>query len=153
MCVCSLLIVVLATPESSRPAAPVICTDSVVRGLVRDFTRVFNRGEWDRVDRLWSRQDFRWFTAFQAEPRVLHQVFERADLIPFFKNRHLRGERFHLLTFRLNSSHGYANFEYFLSRRADDLAEGSTGFYGGKGAAGCYLTRPQLVLWSMGRRA
>lgn len=146
---CVAVSVVVAVPERS-PAALTTCTEPVVRSLALNFTRSFNRAEWRRVDRLWIHSDFRWYSANQVQPPVTHTVTTRAGLIPLLRQRHLSGERLGLASLRLTSAiPGRADFVFRIYRRADDLRNGDTALYAGKGVAYCHPAA-QLAVWSMG---
>jgi hypothetical protein len=72
-------------PASEAASDPLLCTASETRRLVTSFVRAFNRGDVRTLNRLWARRpDFRWYTAFQSEPRVGHSVFARERLVPYF---------------------------------------------------------------------
>jgi hypothetical protein len=69
----------------------------------------------------------------------------------YFAARHARDERLVLRSVRFNGNTPgpYGNFEYRLTRSADDLQPTP---YHGKGAALCYRERPDVIfVWSMGR--
>ena len=136
---------------------PALCSAAGTRALVLAFVRAFNGGDNAALNRLWAGQGaaytpgFRWYTAFQDEPPIEHQVFSRARLLPYFATRHRRGERLRILGFRFNGNggNGYGNLEYRLKRTATDL-DASSQRYDGKGALVCSPGRRALAVWSMG---
>jgi hypothetical protein len=137
-------------PASEASSDPLLCTASETRRLVTSFVRAFNRGDARTLNRLWARRpDFRWYTAFQSEPRVGHSVFVRERLVPYFTRRHRQGERLRIVRFRFNGNgalHGH--FEYRVQRTARDLTSAQT-LYDGKGAVVCFPKPRALAVWSM----
>jgi hypothetical protein len=108
----------------------------------------FNRGDRTGLDAAFDATGFRWYSA--SDGRRNRTVFDRARLLPYFAARHRRHERLTLRWFRFNSvtQRSYGNFEYRLTRRADDLAGGRPVRYAGKGAVSCETGR--IIVWSMG---
>jgi hypothetical protein len=72
----------------------------------------------------------------------------RDTLLPYSAARHAAHERLVLTSLTIkNSSRGYRDFTYVLTRSADDLP-GSPVPWSGKGASSCVTGR--LDVWSMG---
>jgi hypothetical protein len=138
-------------PASQASSNPLLCTASETRKLVTAFIRAFNRGDARTLNRLWARRpDFRWYTAFQSEPRVRHSVFVRDRLVPYFTRRHQQGERLRIVRLRFNGNSGlHGHFEYRIQRTAPDLTSTQT-LYDGKGAVVCFPKPRALAVWSMG---
>jgi hypothetical protein len=127
------------------------CDGERVRRVVVSFISAFNRGDRTRLQGLWSRSDFQWYsvTRTQASHYVTH---DRATMLRYFAARHRHLERLRLVRFEFNGvSGGFGHFEYSLTRRARDLAGGVPEGYHGKGAVTCGAFAPRLAVWSMGR--
>jgi hypothetical protein len=124
-----------------------VCTRLEVRGVFFRFVDVFNRGDLQRLDRIFARApDFQWYSTQAPGERFNESAKNRSSLIPYFAERHALGERLKVRSFRWN---GGGNFEYGLVRSAHDLEP--TRYYG-KGAAHCYANLPDTIfVWSMGR--
>jgi hypothetical protein len=142
--------------RTSRPPStaeqPTLCTASEVETLVRRFIDAFNGGDSLALDALFARDEFEWYSTDAPGERFTPLANDRASLVPYFATRHALGEQLTLRSFRFNGNSGgppYGNFEYGLTRSADDLQPTP---YHGKGAALCYRTRPDLIfVWSMSR--
>jgi hypothetical protein len=85
--------------------------------------------------------------------QATHYVsYDRATTLRYFRARHRQRESLRLTRFKFNGvSGGFGHFEYSLTRRARDLADGAPERYHGKGAASCTGFTPRLAVWSMGR--
>jgi hypothetical protein len=134
------------------PEQPTLCTASEVETVVRSFLDAFNSGDGLALDALFARDAFEWYSTDAPGERFTPVANDRASLVPYFAARHAAGERLALRSFRFNGNSGvppYGNFEYGLTRSANDLQP--TPYYG-KGAAFCYPTRPDVIfVWSMSR--
>lgn len=127
------------------------CTGAAVKRVVRAFVLAFNRGDRIRLDELWSRDSFKWYSVTRS-PSQHYVAYGRGKMLHYFVARHRRAESFALTTFRFNSvGGGYGHFQYSLVRRASDVAGGARERYHGKGAAACGELGPRLAVWSMGR--
>jgi hypothetical protein len=143
---------VLAVPGVEPPSedGPVACAGDEVRALVDRFVGAFNAGELETLEAIFAQEpDFEWYATDGPGDRV--EGRDRASLVPYFSQRHERGERLTLRSFRFNGntprSRPYGNFEYTLTRSADDLPPAA---YSGKGAALCYRSRPDVIfVWAM----
>lgn len=144
----------LAVAGSPPPGEnePVACAEDEVRTLVERFVDAFNEGELEMLDAVFAQEpDFEWYSTGAPGERLLPQAGYRESLVPYFEQRHELGEQLELRTFRFNGntprSRPYGNFEYTLTRSADDLPPT---VYGGKGAVLCYRARPDVIfVWSM----
>jgi hypothetical protein len=136
-------------PKSEQPK---LCTKEEVETLVVRFIDAFNRGDLSALDSVFAQEpDFEWYSTDAPGERFTPLANDRSSLVPYFASRHAVGERLALRSFRFNgnSSTPYGNFEYGLSRSAEDVAP--TPYYG-KGAAFCYRYRSDVIfVWSMGR--
>jgi hypothetical protein len=133
---------------------PGLCTADEVEALVGRFLKAFDARDLVALDDLFAQEpDFEWYSTDGPGERLLPQASDRPSLVPYFRDRHALGEQLILRSFRFNGnttgSRTYGNFEYALTRSADDLEP--TPYYG-KGAALCYRARPdEIFVWSMGR--
>ena len=140
------------TPEPPIAEQPVECGGDEVKLLVERFAGAFNSGDSSALDGLFAEEpDFEWYSTSAPGERLLPVAADRQSLVPYFETRHELSERLALKSFRFNgngrTSRPYGNFEYVLTRSADDLAPTE---YGGKGASLCYHDRPDsLIVWSM----
>jgi hypothetical protein len=133
-----------ATPAKNKG-----CTPAQTRALIVRFTNAVNRGDTRTLNTVWdSKAWFKWFSVSSPpDARTNADAFNRATLIPYFVKRHAAHERWVLTSVKINGrSNGYQNFEYTLTRSADDLP-GSPAAYSGKGASSCVTGR--LDVWAM----
>ena len=81
------------------------CTVPEVHQLVARFIRAFNAGTSGRLDALWAQDDhdgdagtpsFQWYSTGKPGARFGRDAEDRSTLIPYFRARHRRGERFRL---------------------------------------------------------
>ena len=127
------------------------CNGPDVKQLVRDFVAAFNRGSKLRLDGLWAREGFRWYSVTRSS-KEHYVAYGRGKMLRYFAARHERSEKLALSSFRFNGvGSGYGHFQYTLTRRATDIARGARESYVGKGAASCTDLGPRLAVWSMGR--
>ena len=135
------------------PAAPADtrCTEPETRAAVTRFVAELNRGDLRALDRRFApAQRFEWYSTNAPGQRFNAAAKDRTTLIPYFKARHARHERLTLRRFKFNGATDQrkdGNFEYTLTRRADDLRPTR---YDGKGAVWCRRgPRDQIFVWSM----
>jgi hypothetical protein len=139
-------------PAPAQAEVPKLCTQAEVKQTVRRFVAAFNRGQARALEVVWARKpDFKWYATGPPGVRLQTAATYRPSLIPYFLSRHRRGERLQLLSLQVNgnakASKPYGNFQYRLSRSADDLPATA---YHGKGALHCYGGRPdELIVWAM----
>jgi hypothetical protein len=140
-------------PAPPEPEQPTLCTAGDVETLVRRFIDTFNAGDLSALDALFAREpEFEWYSTDAPGQRFTPLANDRPSLVPYFGARHALGERLTLRSFRFNGNSGqtYGNFEYGLTRTAEDLQPTA---YHGKGAAFCYRTQSDVIfVWSMGRQ-
>jgi hypothetical protein len=138
------------------PEEPSACVAADVEALAGRFVDAFNRGDLAELDRVFAKEpEFDWYSTGAPGERLLPIAADRESLVPYFRDRHSRGERLALRTFRFNGNtrgvRTYGNVEFTLMRQGDDLAPTA---YQGKGAALCYRSRPDAVIvWSMAAAA
>jgi hypothetical protein len=134
-------------------AAPAICTGPQVRQLVVAFIAAFNSGSKTKLDALWTRVGFRWYSVMRSA-KAHYVAYERAKMLRYFAARHTKSEKLVLKSFRFNGVSGdYGHFQYTVTRQANDVAKGAREAYAGKGAAVCIAPGPRLAVWSMARPA
>ncbi len=132
--------------------ATAICTSDNVSQVVRSFVGNFNRGNIQELDKVVaSPGQFSWYSTDSPGQRINDEAHNRDTLMAYFERRHDRHERLELQAFRFTgtSANGRGNFEFELTRSADDGL--SSAPYGGKGAVDCTQVPNTLVVWSMAR--
>jgi hypothetical protein len=124
--------------------------DSVGRTLAA-FVSAYNRGELRRLDRLFSKSRFAWYSAPAPGSRLLQDAANRKTLIPYFRRRHRHGDRLTLLSFTsgYDKARQLAHFQLKVRRHARDLAGGAAEL-GGKGALTCLKPPVAIVALSLG---
>lgn len=133
---------------------PIACTGGEVEELTTRFIDALNAGNLEELDDIFAQEpDFEWYATAAPGERLLPLASDRASLIPYFQQRHDIGERLTRDSFRFNgntpASRPYGNFEYTLTRSANDLPPTA---FTGKGAALCYRDRSDLIfVWAMAR--
>ncbi|MBA3401011.1 MAG: nuclear transport factor 2 family protein [Actinobacteria bacterium] len=142
---------VAAPPPEPEP--PSLCSGDEVETLVARFLDAFNSGDLKGLDDVFAHEpDFEWYSTGAPGERFTPLANDRPSLVPYFATRHALDEQLTLRSFRFNgnsaSRQPYGNFEYGLTRRAEDLPATP---YNGKGAAFCHRTRSDVIfVWSMG---
>src|SRR5207253_10915591 len=104
------------------------CTVPEVHQLVARFIRAFNAGTSGRLDALWAQDDhdgdagtpsFQWYSTGKPGARFGRDAEDRSTLIPYFRARHRRGERFRLAWMsRGGNASGYFSFAFHIRRQA-----------------------------------
>jgi MarR family len=134
--------------STTDPTASSPCADTAMKALVSTFVTAFNAGDNALLESLWAStaQGFRWYNV--GPPRAPSHPGSRHDLVDYFSSRHLEHERLRLtsITYNGTNGQGYGNFQFTLTRTADDI--GSLTFTG-KGAAFCRPGPGQLFVWAM----
>jgi hypothetical protein len=146
--------VLIALAMMPAAAADTRCTAPEARTAVSRFAAEFNRGDLRALDRRFEPAGrFYWYSTPAPGQRFNAAAKDRATLIPYFKARHARHERLTLRSFKFNGTPQdglYGNFEYTLTRRADDLRPTP---YVGKGALFCHRgPGDRIFVWSMASR-
>jgi hypothetical protein len=129
------------------------CDAEAVRAVLRSFTRAFNTGDAKRLDRLFSRTNFVWYSSAAPGRRTLSGAADRSTLAEYFRARHRRHDRVKLLTFRLNGydeTRRLGHFELTAERRADDYRNGSPFELTGKGALDCAKPARTFAVLTLG---
>jgi hypothetical protein len=122
-----------------------------VRATLVAFVRAYNRGDMPRLDRLFSRNRFAWYSAPAPGSRVLPNAADRKTLIRYFRRRHRHGDRLTLLSygFGYDSGRELAHFQLSVRRRANDLVGGAV-VIGGRGALDCAKGPVAIAALSLG---
>src|SRR5690348_16583912 len=138
---------------TSRPAAATRreCAPGEAHTTFERFVAAFNAGNRPALERLVApTSTFMWFSVSGAGRRLGDRSKDRATLARYFENRHTLRDQFRDITWRGNgSSNGYANFQFVLTRMADDELPSR---YEGKGAVSCTGGSDSIAVWSMARR-
>ncbi len=117
------------------------CDVAALRTTLTAFVRAYNRGDLDRLDQLFSREHFVWYSSGGPARS------DRDALIPNLRRRYHRGDRLRSVTFRFNGyerERNVGHFELRAERRADDLRDGSWFPTVGKGALDC--SKPPVTI-------
>jgi hypothetical protein len=134
-----------------EPEQPTFCTAAEVETLIRRFIDAFNTGDLRALNAVFAREpQFEWYSTDAPGERLHAAASDRSSLLPYFAGRHALSERLTLRSFKFNGNgSGYGNFEYSLTRSAEDLRPTP---YHGKGASFCYRNKSDAIfIWSMGR--
>jgi hypothetical protein len=145
------LVAAALLPLSPASATGESCDERGSRELVTRFIAAFNRGDVQRLDRLFARGTWwRWYAVGTAPgKRIQASAYNRKTLVKYFRARQQKRERLELLSFQYNGrSNGYVHFQYQLLRQASDMRTPTPRTYAGKGAMSCWAGR--LAVWSMG---
>jgi len=137
-----------------RTASGVTCDVNALRRTLGAFVRAYNEGDFRRLDRLFSRARFVWYSS-SGPPgeRVRAEALRRDTLIAYFRERHGHGDRLALSGFRFNSyerERVLGHFEISARRRADDFRDGAWFEIVGKGALDCSKPPVTIAVLSLG---
>lgn len=127
------------------------CTSAEVRQLVNRFVQAFNAGDQLTLQLLWAQSGhgFDWYSSDAPGQRIDPAGRDRASLGAYFAERHAHRETLRLTSIHCNGNAvSYGNFQYTLTRQADDLPPTA---YIGKGAAVCTTMPRRLGVWSMAK--
>jgi hypothetical protein len=123
------------------------CDVAAAQSTLTAFVRAYNRGDLRRLNRLFSRDAFRWYSALGPDRRLRGAKQNRDTLIPYFRRRHLQGDRLEVTSFRFNGyerERDVGHFEWEALRRANDIRDGSSVNVDAKGALDC--TKPPVTI-------
>jgi hypothetical protein len=147
----AMLTAVQPSAAGSSSAATTRCSPAQTRALVARFISAFNAGDQRAINGVWaSKLYFKWMSVTTPPAaRSPEDAARRDTLLPYLAERHSVNERWALMALKINgvTARAYRNFEFRLTRAADDLASGSAA-YEGKGASTCSSGR--LIAWVMG---
>lgn len=142
---------VVNDPFLSRGGAR--CDADALRTALTAFVRAFNAGDTRRLDGLFSRANFVWYSSGAPGARWLRGDAMRNSLVPYFRSRHRRHDRLTLLTHRFNSyeaARQLGHFELTAERRADGFRNGEAFRLTGKGALDCARPRVSFAVLTLG---
>jgi hypothetical protein len=165
--------VIVTSDDASLPDG---CRPRQIAGLVIDFMDAFNRGDQERLSRIFfisegpSPPDFSeegyypwsWYSMSEvgAGGRIEDGfvTYDQGELLRYFAERHSQGERLELIKVSstqtgLLGEEGNVGIVYVLTRDAEDLEPGLGGparIAIGKGAINCESQR--IFVWSMEMR-
>jgi hypothetical protein len=129
------------------------CDVATTRALLAAFVGAYNRGDLRRLDRLFSRDRFLWYSAGEPGARLRKAAFNRRTLMSYFRERHRRGDRLVLTASRFNGydrARDLGHFELRARRRADDFRAGRWFEVAAKGAVDCAAPPIGLAVLSLG---
>ncbi len=166
--------VIVTSDDASLPDG---CNSRQIAELAIDFVDSFNRGDGERLSRLFfvaegpSPPDFSeagyypwsWYSVSEIGENGRIEdgfvTYDQAEMLRYFAERHRQGERLELI--KVSSTHAglleeetNVGIVYVLTRHAEDLAPGLGGpsrIAFGKGAINC--ERRQIFAWSIEMRA
>lgn len=129
------------------------CDVATVRAMLHAFVDAYNGGDLRRLDRLFSRTGFIWYSANPPGARVGAEAKRRATLIAYFRRRHRHGDRLALKALRFNGLErdgDVAHFQLTARRRADDFRNGTWFALTGKGTVDCAKPPVAFAVLSLG---
>lgn len=153
----------VALSKSQAPRTETQCTRKAVARLVTAFVAAYNRGNVERLERIWAEEPhFEWYYVDREPQRT--DSFDRSTLGAYFAARHQLGDRLHLLHLSVQRERQDGMFGFAFRLRRDSDEKRARGGYHGKGSAigSDPLLIPQLPdpdgpatcvlhVWSMGR--
>lgn len=146
--------------DHARPPSA-SCSRSETARVIKRFVRAFNRGDVDRLDRLWAQEpDFEWY--FVDEERGQGEAENRSTLRSYFQDRVDVNDRLRLRRLSIGPTGGNdpTSFNFKLLRTTDDQRDRASGLFHGKGAAQEIFVLPsltdpiptqrcRLIMWAM----
>jgi hypothetical protein len=136
-----------------RSPGGIRCDVATLKPLLAAFVSAYNRGDYRRLDRLFSRGRFVWYFAIGPDRDLRDAKQSRETLIPYFRARHRSGDRLEINSFRFN---GYererdrSHFQFEGRRRADDVRRGEWRPMTGKGGLDCSRPPVRIALLLVG---
>src|SRR5512146_892467 len=128
------------------------CAPGEAHATFDAFVRAFNAGDRGALDRLVSPAgSFVWFSVGGPGRRLGEASKDRSTLGRYFAVRHAQRDQFRDVRWLGGgNARGYANFQFFLTRMADDELPSR---YEGKGAVVCGDEGGSVAVWSMAHRS
>jgi hypothetical protein len=129
------------------------CDVTVLRRSLDQFVRAYNDGDLQRLNTLFARTSFLWYSSGAPGIRIRADAENRATLIPYFKQRHGRGDRLSSLRFQFNGfdfSRVIGNFQFSMLRRASDFHGNRWLHVVGKGGLDCSRSPITILGMSLG---
>jgi hypothetical protein len=130
-----------------RSPGGVRCDVAALRRTLVTFVETYNTGDLRRLDRLFSRERFVWFSA-GGRARG-----NRQTLMSFLRHRHHNEDTLRSLTYRFNGyerERDLGHFELHAERRAYDLQGGQWFEMTGKGALDCAEPPVTIAVLALG---
>jgi hypothetical protein len=145
-------------------ALPAGCSPRETAEMLARFAEAVNTGDPEALERIFVIEDspgrpvgtgtgFHWYSLTEGRARARRPwrhaaLYDRAELLPYFAERHAKHERWELLSVTVTPSNrrGAAGITFAFRRTADDLPSWLTGLAGGKGGVDCSTGR--IFLWS-----
>jgi hypothetical protein len=128
-----------------------VCSAAGVKSLARLLVAAINEGRFAAVDQLVARRPaFQWYSVNGAPGRRVGAAADnRRTLITYLRGRHRQKERLYIRRLRFQGAEGgrIGNFNFVATRAALDYGPRTAP---GKGAADCTLSRPKVIVWSLG---
>jgi hypothetical protein len=131
------------------------CDVMTSRAVLAAFVGAYNLGDLRRLDRLFSRSRFVWYSAGEPGARLGGPASNRGTLMRYFRERHRHGDRLALVTSRFNGyerGRDLGHFELRVRRRADDYRDGRWFEVAAKGALACAAPPIAIAALSLGSR-
>jgi hypothetical protein len=139
-----------AWPDGERTAGR--CGARLVRLSLNDFSRAFNMGNGDALDSLFAKEPaFRWYSSGRPGERLGDAASRRDTLVGYFADRHERGDRLAVRSFRfVGNATGVGHFHGTFWRSATDFRSGERFVVVVKGAAVCKRGSAAFAVFSVG---
>jgi hypothetical protein len=131
----------------------VTCDVGALHRTLVAFVDAFNRGDLRRLDRLFSRTGFVWYSSGAPGERLLPEAKRRVTLMDYFRARHRAGDRIELRGYRFNAydrARSLGHFELRARRRAGDFEGGRRFGLVAKGALDCSRAPVTIAVLSLG---
>lgn len=128
------------------------CDVAAFRATIGAFVRAYAAGDLRRLDRLFSRRNFVWYSATAPGARFTPEANDRASLVPYFRNRHRQRDEIRVTAYRFGYDRDRAlgHFGFSGQRRADDARGGDWFPIEGKGALDCSRRPATIAVLSFG---
>jgi hypothetical protein len=129
------------------------CDVAATRAALDAFVRAYDDGDLRRLDALFSRDRFVWYSSAGPGVRRQADAADRSTLAAYFGRRHARGDRLRRLALRFDGyerGRDLGHFELGLERRADDFRGGAWLRVSGKGALDCARKPVTIAALSLG---
>jgi hypothetical protein len=130
-----------------------VCDVAALAADLRSFVRAYNSGDLRTLDRLFSKDNFVWYSSGGPGVRRLPDAENRATLLSYFRQRHRAGDLLSGLMFRFNgyeAQRELGHFELRAQRRAADFRSGRWFDVHGKGALDCSKRDVTIAVLSVG---
>ena len=139
-----------AWPDGERTAGR--CGATLVRVTLNAFSHAFNKGNGDSLDSLFAKEPaFRWYSSGRPGERLGDAASRRETLVGYFADRHERGDKLALRSFRfVGNATGVGHFNGTFWRSARDFRSGEPFVAVVKGAAVCKGGSAAFAVFSIG---